>query len=269
MATAATAADTHLTKEKAETASLTTDKATAESTYNTENAKVANLLLLSTNENTAYDTKKTDWDTKLAAKTKANYLKTKTAAVLVTATADLNAGTAGTAAKLLADETATLTTKSNAIATPLTNWTTKAKLTVKAMKEWVDAETYTDLGANFACASASGSDIVAHAAGNADAATCKTKCNGMKAWGMNGGDTFPVTAAGSGTGYCYGVQFNTGTCKHVQNSTVNKGTGATGLNCYKRVKSTKATPLVSANDLSKEGSALKNAYDAAITAWDT
>jgi hypothetical protein len=86
---------------------------------------------------------------------------------------------------------------------------------------------------------------------------------------MNGGGTFPVTAAATGAGYCYGIQFNTSTCKHVQNPTVTAGTASTGLNCYKRVKSTKATPLVSANDLSKDGAALKNAYDAAITAWAT
>jgi hypothetical protein len=88
---------------------------------------------------------------------------------------------------------------------------------------------------------------------------------------MNAGGTFPVTNAGTGADYCYGAQYTTGTkaCKFVTNTTVNKGSGEANTQCYKRVKSTKATPLVTANDLSKEGASLKNAYDAVITAWDT
>lgn len=204
MNTAKTAADTHYTKEQGETAALKTSRGTAEGAYNTVNATIAGLTLLNTNAKSAYDTKKGEVDTKLATKTKAAFLKTKQNAVLVTAAAAINPATDPSVAKTLATEKATLATKLGELNAKQALWTTKAKLTVAAMKNWVAAEAYTVVHATNACASASGGDIVDHNAGDANTGLCKTKCSEQKAWGMNVGNTFPTATGTTGAGYCYG-----------------------------------------------------------------
>jgi hypothetical protein len=83
------------------------------------------------------------------------------------------------------------------------------------MKAWLATEAYTEVTATNACKSAAGGDVVAHAAGNGSGndGTCKTECDGLKAWGMTG--NLPSSAGGTGTGYCYGYQWKSNVCKHV------------------------------------------------------
>jgi hypothetical protein len=156
---------------------LKSDRGTAEGAYNTVTATIAGLTLLNTNAKSAYDTKATEVATKLATKTEAAFLKTKTNAVLVTAAAAINPATDPSVAKTLATEKATLATKLGELNTKLALWNTKAQLTVKAMKNWVAAEAYTSTSGTNGCKSASGGDLVDHDAGDANTGLCKTKCS--------------------------------------------------------------------------------------------
>lgn len=192
MDTAKTASDTHLAAEKLEVTTDTNAKSTADTASTNAQNAISGLTTLDTAAKNAYDTKKTEWDGKLLDKEVKNALKTKTAAILVTATTAIDAGTALSAKAVQVTETATLATKNNTLTAAATAWKDKALLTVAAMKNWLAAEAYTLGNAGQKCASDQQSSIVATAAGDANDAACKTECGKLKAWGMNVGNTFPV-----------------------------------------------------------------------------
>lgn len=127
MNTAATAANTHLTKEKAETVSKASDRDTASTNYTNSNNLIANLSSLYTSAKSTYDTKKTEWDTKLQEKADAAAIKSKINTELGLAAAALLTATSGSVAKTLQTETATLGNKLTDLNNASTAWAVEAK----------------------------------------------------------------------------------------------------------------------------------------------
>lgn len=186
MNTAKTAADTHLAAEKTEVTTDTNAKTAADTAKTNADNAISGLTTLDTNAKTAYDTKKTDWDAKKEDKAVKNDLKTKTAAKLVLAANDIDAGTANSAKAVVNTETSTLSGKTTTLTNAATAWKAKALLTVAAMKNWLATEAYTLGNANQKCSSNAGSDIVAATDGNGSDPLCKAECEKLKAWGMTG-----------------------------------------------------------------------------------
>jgi len=161
-----------------------------------------------TSAKTTMDNKKTELDTKTATKSWANAVKTKMNAQLVTATGDINAGEAGSAAAVKATADSALAgTPTTELTTASGAWDAKASLTVAAFTEWLKT-TYTDLGAA-PCATATP---------KADAATtdanCATACTALLAWTIS--NNMPSSASvPAGDTYCFGYEFKSDTtaCK--------------------------------------------------------
>jgi len=144
-------------------------------------------------------------------------------------------------------------------------WVVKAKLTVAASKAWVATETWANLSGTNKCKTAAEAAL---ASGNADAATCKTKCIEKKAWGMNAGNTFPTGASlPSGADYCTGIAFGGGACLQYHTATPVAGDSDVTKTCEKRNKCALATPLIDADALTKSGVTLETTWGTALTNW--
>lgn len=154
------------------------------------------------------NTKKSELDTKTASKTWASAVKTKMNAALVLAVNDLNAGTAGSSAKVKADaDTALAGTPTTELTTASGAWDAKASLTVAAFTEWL-LTTYTTLGAAVCATATAKAD-----AANTDA-NCATACTALLAWTIT--NNMPSSASvPAGDTYCFGYEFdgNTNACK--------------------------------------------------------
>lgn len=139
-------------------------------------------------------------------------------------------------------------------------WVLKGKATVAAMKEWAKTapEAWSDVHATNGCDTAT---KAVDASGNADEATCKTKCEGKIAWVMNGGGTFPTGAIYStAITSCTGEAWGSTICWHYHTTAVTAGGAGIAKTCKKRTKCAKATPLITADAASKAGTAEEVAW---------
>lgn len=184
-------------------------------------------------------------------------------AKLVTATSDIDAGTAGSAAALKATADSDVTTKVGLLNTAATNWDAKAKLTSTAFTEYLKT-TYTEVVAG-PCATATSASNAA-----ATDALCKTACDGLLAWtevaGMPTVGTVPA-----GNTYCFGYEFDTtgNTCKLYHTAIPTAGSVTANFKCYKRDKSAGAIALFDADALSKTTATLYTTMNTAFTNWLT